>query len=41
MSEGVRFVDNERNVDATILPLPDSTLETDGVEATPDEAPSF
>ena len=31
LTDGVRFEDNERNIDATILPLPDEGLDSSGV----------
>jgi hypothetical protein len=39
LTHDVRFVDNERNIDSAIVPLPDATIRASGVEGTPDSPP--
>ncbi len=41
LTQDVRFVDNERNIDSAVVPLPDASLEKAGLSATPTEAPTF
>ena len=39
LTNNVRFVDNERNIDAEAIPLPDTSLSGAGIAATPEETP--
>ncbi len=41
LTDEVRFIDNDRNIDSTIVPLPDTSLENAGLPETPTEAPDF
>jgi hypothetical protein len=41
LTPGVRFVDNQRNIDSATVPIPDSRLSSAGLSENPSEAPAF
>jgi hypothetical protein len=41
LTQDVRFVDNDRNIDSSVVPLPDTSLDGAGIPETPVESPDF